>query len=322
MTLLYKYVAPDLIGKIDKTPRPIRILQTMQLVAADPCSFNDPFEVRPAFNQERHDHAARTSESFHWQMLGVQHSLIKGRSMVGQATETAFGFGERLNKRFRTEIGKKFRVLSLTKNQKSVLMWGHYAWSHKGIAIGIDPEAPGFCQGLRHGGFEIRYSATRDFKLPLAFYRSPQVEEFDAGGNILNSPDEEVESDSGLIISFREYRRRVDEASITALTTKAQDWHYEQEVRFIYDLQEHREQLVSSDNLHFVAVPNEALKEVIIGFRAEAGLVRGIVKLHREGRIGAPKLFISECHPYQYEVLAHETDDQYLLDYFLSGMNS
>jgi hypothetical protein len=33
-----------------------------------------------------------------------------------------------------------------------------------------------------------------------------------------------------------------------------------------------------------------------------------------------PALFISGCHPYLYEVQAHETDDQYLLDYFVSGM--
>jgi Protein of unknown function (DUF2971) len=317
MSLLYKYVPPDLVAE---TPRPLRILQTMQLLVANPCSFNDPFEVRPAFDQERHDHAARTSEAFHWRMLGIEHPIIQGRSMVGQATETAFGFGERLNERFRTEIGQRFRILSLSKNRKSVLMWGHYASSHRGVAVGIDSDASGFYQGHRQGGFEIHYSASRDFKLPLAWYRNPRVEVFDSHGNILNSPDEPVESAGGLVVSFREYRRQVDEASITALTTKAQDWHYEQEVRFIYDLSRDSEQLVSANNFHFVVVPVQALREIIVGFHADVELVRAIVSLYREGRIGKPRLFISGCHPYLYEVQAHETDDQYLLDYFVSGM--
>lgn len=73
-SLLYKYVTPDLVAE---TPRPLRILQTMQLLVANPCSFNDPFEVRPAFDQERHDHAARTSEAFHWRMLGIENPLFR-----------------------------------------------------------------------------------------------------------------------------------------------------------------------------------------------------------------------------------------------------
>lgn len=135
-------------------------------------------------------------------------------------------------------------------------------------------------------------------------------------GNIVNHPEEQVESDAGLLIPFREYRRRVEEAGITALTTKAQDWHYEQEVRFIYDLSLHAKQLVCENGRHLVAIPLEALREIIVGFRADVRLVREIVRLYREGRIGRPKLFFSECHPHRYEVQPHETNDQYLLDYF------
>jgi hypothetical protein len=44
--------------------------------------------------------------------------------------------------------------------------------------------------------------------------------------------------------------------------------------------------------------------------------VQEIVRLYRDGKIGKPRLFFSECHPNLYEVLPHETKDQYLLDYF------
>lgn len=237
--------------------------------------------------------------------------------MAGIPTENASGFGEHLNKRFRDDIGKKFRVLCLSKNPKSVLMWGHYTRSHTGIVIGIDTDAAGFSQGLKPNGFEVRYSTNRsETKLPLAFYQSPCVEMFDMLGNIVNRADEEVVSDGGLVIPFREYRRQVEEAGITALTTKAQDWHYEQEVRFIYDLSLHSNQLVCQNGRHLVTIPLEALREIIVGFRADARLVGEIVGLYRAGAIGKPKLFFSECHPHCYEVQPHETNDRYLTDYF------
>jgi Protein of unknown function (DUF2971) len=254
-------------------------------------------KVRPVFDQERHDHASRTSEMFHGNILGIEHPPIQGRSMVGLATESAFGFGDQLHQRFLSEIATKFRVLSLSKNSKSVLMWGHYAWSHKGIALGIDPITPGFYHGLREDGFEIRYSAERDFRLPLAWYRNPIVEVRDFQGNIINSPDELVESSGGVPIPFREYRRQVEWAFITALTTKALDWHYEQEIRYIYDLSQQPEQLPYANGLHFVGVPAPALREIIVGFCADPALVSGIVSLYRQGRIRTPSLFISRVPP-------------------------
>jgi DUF2971 family protein len=315
MPLLYKYLAAD--NSKDGTPLPLLALQTMRLSATDPRSFNDPFEVRPWFDQERHDHAARTQESFHERKLGIKHSLIAGRSMAGIPTEHASGFGEQFNKRFRDDIGRKFRVLCLSKNPKSVLMWAHYTRSHTGIVVGIDQNTAGFHQGLKVDGFEVRYSTDRSqTKLPLAFYQSPHVETYDFHGNIVNQPDEEVVSDGGLVIPFREYRRQVEAAGITALTTKAQDWHYEQEVRFIYDLSQHSNQLVFENGRHLVSTPLEALHEIIVGFRADVKLVQEIVRLFRDGKIGKPKLFFSECHPNLYEVQPHKTNDQYLLDYF------
>ena len=62
MPLLYKYISPENVP--GGPPLPLLVLQTMSLIATDPRSFNDPFEVRPWFDQERHDYASRTQESF------------------------------------------------------------------------------------------------------------------------------------------------------------------------------------------------------------------------------------------------------------------
>lgn len=111
-------------------------------------------------------------------------------------------------------------------------------------------------------------------------------------------------------------RMKTPRTSITALTTKAEDWRYEQEVRFIYDLEQSSGQLVCENGHHLVPIPPEALREIIVGFRAKVELVREIVRLFRAGQIGKPELFFAGCHPNLYEVQAHRADDKYLLDYF------
>ncbi|MGB7769742.1 MAG: DUF2971 domain-containing protein [Verrucomicrobiia bacterium] len=314
MPLLYKYIPPK---AEDGTPLPELILQTLRMSATDPRKFNDPFEVRPWFDQERQDHFVKSHESFYEATLGIKHSLMQGRSMVGIHPEDAVGFGESLNKRFIDELGEKFRVLCFSRNPKSVLMWSHYTSNHAGIVIGIETSIAGFPQGLKTDGFEVRYDPDRSkIKLPLAYYQSPSVESYDLRRNIANRPDEPVISGGGLIIPFREYHRQIEEARMNALTTKAQDWHYEEEVRFIYDLSQHSSQLVIEKGRHLVSISPNSLREIIIGFRADVKLVQEIVRLYRDGKIGKPRLFFSECHPNLYEVLPHETNDQYLLDYF------
>jgi len=314
--LLYKYLPPD--DSADGTPLPALVLRTMRIKATDPRTFNDPFEVRPWFDQERHDHFAKSHESFHKQVAGVEHSLAGSHSMVGFPTEHAVDFGEELNKKFRDDLGCKFRVLCLSRNPKSVLMWGHYTRSHAGVVLGFDTSAAGFPTGLKADGFKVDYTQDRSrTKLPLAFYRNPSVEEYDLfTRRITNRPDELVESNGGFCIPFSEYRRQVDEAGVTALTTKAEDWRYEQEVRFIYDLEQSSGQLVRENSHLFVPIPPEALREIIVGFRAKVELVREIVRLFRAGEIGKPGLFFAGCHPNLYEVQAHAADDKYLLNYF------
>lgn len=318
--MFYKYLSPD-TGPNGVQLLPVS-LRSMTFLASNPCCFNDPFEVRPYFDQESHDHFAQSHESFHGS-LGFKHSLLGNRSMVGIPTENAIGFGEHLNKSFRDEIGKRFRVLCLSRTRSSVLMWGHYTRSYSGVVIGVDTDHAAFPKGLKAEGFDIQYCPERTrTKLPLAFYQSPSVEMYDLRGNITNSPHQLVESDGGLLIPFKEYRRQIEAASITALTTKAEDWHYEQEIRFIYELPGHQQQLLRKDRLTLVPIPPEALREIIVGFRAGVGQVTELVKLYRDGKIGKPKLFYSTCHPNRYEVQAHETDDKYLLDYFESVLPS
>ncbi len=314
MPLLYKYLAPDISQDGKRLlPAPLR---TMTLKASDPRLFNDPFEVRPCFDQARHDHFAQTNEALH-AIVGVKHSLLGSQSMVGLPTEDIVGLDDELNERFRSELGRRFRVLCLSRTRSNVLMWGHYTNSYRGFVIGVDTDHPDFPKGAKQAGFNIAYSPDRSrTRLPLAFYRSPTVELWDVTGQMVNHPEQPVETDGGLVIPFREYRRQVEDAFMTALTTKAQDWAYEQETRFVFAMPVHRDQLTWQNDVALVPLPPKALREIIVGFRADPGHVRALVDLYRDGKLGNPHLFSSRCHPHQYEVQTDLTDPEALLDAF------
>lgn len=316
MAILYKYVEPD-IGPNNK-PKPVLVLESLRLIAADPCSFNDPFEVRPWYDQERHDHSESSHEKLQRLFRGnrSQHQIGQD-SLVGYPAELAAFNADNCHKKFQQGISDRYRILCLSRNPGSVLMWAHYAKCHKGIVIGIETSDPDFQTGLNPTGYNVEYDPDRSkIRLPVAYYRQPSVEMYDQYGNVINHPDEEVESNAGLIIPFREYRRQVEVAQVTALRTKAQDWGYEKETRFIYDLSIHSGKLTREGSRHFVALPADSIREIIIGFCADLHLVKSIVGLYRDGRIGKPRLAYTECHPSQYEVLAHEADVNYLEAYF------
>lgn len=312
MPLLYKYLRPE----DDNDPVP-HALRTQTLLASDPRTFNDPFEVRPWFDQERQNYFASGHEGFYETVLGHSHSLINQGSMVDIPPERASCFGEKLNRKFREELGKRFRVLCLSTNPKNVLLWGHYTRSYRGVVVGLDVAELGFPTGLRPEGFKIEYTSDRSkTKLPLAYYQFPPVEHMGMNGQIVNSPNEEVISDGGLLIPFSHYQQQLEEARIRALTIKAESWAYEEEVRFIYELPTHNEQICSRNGLSLVEIPPGAIREIIIGFNASIAMVEGIVNLYESGALGKPKLHYTTCHPNLFEVQKHEADARSLLDYF------
>ena len=237
--------------------------------------------------------------------------------MVGIPVENVVGYGDTLNHRFREAIGKRFRVVCLSANPKSTIMWGHYTRAYQGAVIGVDVEDAAFRTGLRAEGFCITYSKDRSVtRLPLAFYQFPPVERLDGlTGEIVNEPMEEVVS-GGVTIFFYQYQQQLEDAYLRALSTKAEGWQYEDEVRFIYELPTHSDQLTQENNVSAVGIPRSAIKEIIVGFNASIPMIEGIAALHGQGALGDAKLHYAACHPNLFEVQGHETDVKYLLDYF------
>ena len=90
-------------------------------------------------------------------------------------------------------------------------------------------------------------------------------------------------------------------AYLRALSTKAEGWQYEQEVRFIYELPTHSDQLRQDGDLSLIPIPSSAIKEIIVGFNASISMVEQLVNLYRQGSFGDAQLHYTTCHPHLFE---------------------
>ena len=78
-------------------------------------------------------------------------------------------------------------------------------------------------------------------------------------------------------------------------------------MRFIYELPTHSDQLREDGDVLVLPIPKSAIKEIIVGFNASIPMVEEIAALHEQGALGDAELHYTACHPYLFEVQAHDT---------------
>src|SRR5947208_2106603 len=139
---LYKYLTGD---RID-------VLQNRKIRFTQPNAFNDPFEFRPYLEQiARPDHQREMMESeFHKVVNEQLHTLAptlarlpahQRNAILCLAKQRAIHelnivttllvpqIDSQIDEHFNAHVG----VLCLSETRESLLMWGHYADSHKGF---------------------------------------------------------------------------------------------------------------------------------------------------------------------------------------------
>ena len=119
LPILYKYLKPE---RID-------VLESGKVMLVRPRAFNDPFEVLPHFG---------TVED-------LRYPIPRGASQ--EDLDWVKEKQERLDKTLMTPANRQTSleahtssivVLSLAENRNSLLLWSHYADSHRGFLIGFD----------------------------------------------------------------------------------------------------------------------------------------------------------------------------------------
>lgn len=119
-----------------------------------------------------------------------------------------------------------------TVEKGNILMWSHYANSHKGIVMGFDTSNKPFTEGQMK---EMTYSDKRfDFSIQ----------------NYMNTAD-------------------MENLMTALLTSKGTDWKYEKEHRLIYNIKKNKEKIVWRDkhNNPHVKLDEDCIKCIYIGRR-------------------------------------------------------
>lgn len=181
--MLYKYLPPE---RRD-------ILQNGLLRFTQPGDFNDPFELHPSFDLMSKADIARLPEA-----PGQEGTTgPKARLLTPEALQAMFAailpglqrqmathagqegtFALKNNQIAQSVFDSKFGVLSLSETPDSLLMWAHYADSHRGLVLQFDETHEFFApstyedQDLRLT--KVEYSAERPV-LSYSTLNSPRL---------------------------------------------------------------------------------------------------------------------------------------------------
>ncbi|MFA7369250.1 MAG: DUF2971 domain-containing protein [Kiritimatiellales bacterium] len=153
-----------------------------KLILSDPLSFNDPFDSKLNMC---HDDTEQAVAKEMEEKRGSNLSYIQNENSCRAELESR-----------RENVFKDYRMFCFSENWDSLLMWAHYARSHKGLClkIRVDPDA---------------LSRPKDILSPVRY--------------TTHYPE----------ISGEDIAVKNDDALKTLLLTKSVDWLYEKEWRYI-----------------------------------------------------------------------------------------
>ena len=134
---------------------------------------------------------------------------------------------------FQRDLAEQYPMLSLTMKRNNLLMWSHYADSHRGFVIGFDENNPFFRKEKPRTMtplYEVRYSDKRPVVPPFAEQLPEDMHE-------------------------------------TVFLTKSEDWAYEEELRMF--AQPRAANAVEKDSrgfdMYLFNLPPEVFVEIIFG---------------------------------------------------------
>lgn len=193
-----KYIdgMPDILYKYrDFSKESKRILKKQELYFSSPLKFNDPFDSCVPLTLANLDEiVSRTlKQENNLASDSLKEDLLQGNKLAWDECRRKI---ETLNhKEHQQCLEKKFGICSLTENFSNLLMWPHYADSHRGFCIGLDIQSiikKVYPKIRRNGGnldvvwcFKVQYNAS----YPLLEYRivNPEIDMRDAEEKVLEA---------------------------------------------------------------------------------------------------------------------------------------
>ncbi|WP_429172935.1 DUF2971 domain-containing protein [Aeromonas rivipollensis] len=237
--MLFKYLAPE---RID-------VLEFNNIRFTQPAEFNDPFELKPVISTlaSRDEMDRMMSQEMEYTIQNELEKLPPEiRKLIPKTQLEALirnkysehwpeieeqfkSIGVSLAQTFVEKSNELIGVLSLTENYSNLLMWSHYASSHKGFCIGFDENNHFFNRKRSHAD---------------EFYHLRKVE------YVEDRPTSRVTQITGTELFL----------------VKSNHWFYEQEWRICALLNDANITIESNPYpIHLFSFPRSAVKEVILG---------------------------------------------------------
>lgn len=236
--ILCKYL--DSAGCLD-------IIKNRQLLATDPITFNDPFEINPGIIGKPDKY--KTLRYLHNYLLPRLSSATKAAlpdfngELVLRDDDAVWKKVEReLEPALMGEIekgldraSKSLRIICFCNPNKikndgdDILLWSHYGDKHKGVRIFFETD-------------DIKILSTNLFPVSYSFERA-SIDITDPG----------------------DVTKRAEEAYRNILRTKNKSWEYEQEVRWIINLEE-----CTQDDRSYIPLEPKSMRRIDFGCRSES----------------------------------------------------
>ncbi len=249
--MIYKYFHPD---RID-------VLENLKIRFTQPNALNDPFECKPLisaknvsnsllqraeikftqmFDEFISQEGIKESEKFEAEQI-VRNEQLKMKARFEKSySEITKNFFELMNE----TIG----VLSLTKDQKNLLMWAHYGDEHRGFVLGFDENN-------------------------IFFHLPSFIEEYTEIHEIVYTREKKA-------IEINDIHQT--DIYSRMLCTKSVEWEYEKELR-VFRLFDDEVIEIGTDfggyPIFLFDFPKQMIIEVIIGARADESLVKSIINI-------------------------------------------
>ena len=233
---LYKYCHPE---RVD-------VLRSQMIRFSSPAVLNDPFELRPhvaalaspahinamfeqMVEQKTDEELAKLPEQIR-AVISREALLALMRAQVSSLHEMAEAVLPAMRNAM-TQGLEAIGILCLTESPENLLMWAHYADSHRGFVIEFDPAVSFFDRRLSSED-ELRH-------LRRVAYRDERP---------------------SIVIA--------DVESFAPFLTKGTDWHYEAEWRIMDGVHLATKTMgIGPEAIHLFAFPGTAIRSIVFGCR-------------------------------------------------------
>lgn len=236
--ILYKYLHPD---RID-------VLKNRAIRFSPPIAFNDPFEFKPVISSIASDEYVNAYVAENLESL-VESELSKVPEDVlnliprSKVQEFAVSYFKNNPLLFSFLMNKAKEQLSTILSEKpdNLLMWSHYAESHRGYCIGFNSN---------HSFFNRKRSEKDEF------YHLRKVK----------------------YLAHRPSKSLVDMNGTDIFLLKSNAWEYEQEWRMCAVLPDADTTInfTAAPAVHLFKFPADAIEEIIVGVNADSSLTESI----------------------------------------------